>query len=55
MQLAHARDDGFFALGVKMHSKRRIFSGETVNTFGEFIQVVLVKSKKITEELKDAV
>lgn len=48
MQLAHAWDDGFFALCVKMYSERRILSGETVNTFGEFIQVVLVKI--ITEE-----
>lgn len=41
MQLAHAWDDGFFALSVIMHSKRRVFSGETVDSFGEFIQVVL--------------
>lgn len=46
MQLAHAWDDGFFALCVKMHSKRWIFPGETVNTFGEFIQVILVIGEK---------
>lgn len=45
MQLAHAWDDGFFALRVKMNSERRILSGETVNTFGEFIHVVLVERK----------
>lgn len=41
MQLAHAWDDGFFALSVIMHSKRRVFSGKTVDSFREFIQVVL--------------
>lgn len=45
MQLAHAWDDGFFALRVKMNSECRILSGETVNTFGEFIHVVLVERK----------
>lgn len=41
MQLAHAQDDGFFTLCVKMHSERRIFPRETVDTFGEFVQVIL--------------
>lgn len=56
MQLAHAWDDGFFALCVKMHSERRIFPGETVNAFGEFIQIILARGKIIpkTEELKYA-
>lgn len=41
MQLAHPRDDGFFALCVKVHSECRIFAGETVDAFGEFIHVIL--------------
>lgn len=55
MQLAHAWDDGFFALCVKMHSERRIFPGETVNAFGEFIQIILAWEKITqTEESKYA-
>lgn len=45
MQLAHPRDDGFFALCVEMHSKCRIFTGETVDAFGEFIHVILQGGK----------
>lgn len=41
MQLAHPRDDGFFALRVEVHSERWIFAGEPVDAFGEFIHVVL--------------
>lgn len=41
VQLPHAWDDGFSALGVKMNSERRVFSGETVDALGEFVQVVL--------------
>lgn len=46
MQLAHAWDDGFFALGVKSYSESGVLSGETVDAFREFVQVVLVKRKK---------
>lgn len=46
MQLAHARDDGFFAFCVKMDSKCWIFTGETVDAFGEFIHVILQEEKK---------
>lgn len=46
MQLAHAGDDGFFAFCVKMHSKCRILTGETVDAFGEFIHVILQEAKK---------
>lgn len=45
MQLSHARDDGFFALCVKMHPERWILSGETVDTFGEFVQVILSRTE----------
>lgn len=45
MQLAHAWDDGFFTLRVKMHSERRVFPGETVNAFGEFIQIILQEAR----------
>lgn len=50
MQLAHAWDDGFFALCVKMHSKCRIFTGETVDAFGEFIHVILQEAKKTPKQ-----
>lgn len=45
MQLAHAGDDGFFAFCIKMHSKCRILTGETVDAFGEFIHVILQEAK----------
>lgn len=45
MQFAHPWDDGFFALCVEMHSKCRIFTGETVDAFGEFIHVILQGGK----------
>lgn len=48
MQLTHPRDDGFFALRVKVHSKSRIFTGEPVDAFREFIHVVL-RGQKETE------
>lgn len=47
MEFAHARDDGFFALCVKVHSKGRIFFGESVNSFGEFILIILARGKVI--------
>lgn len=45
MQLAHARDYGFFALWVIMNSERWILPGEAVDTFGEFVQVILSEYK----------
>lgn len=45
MQFSHARDDGFFALCVKVDSKCWVFSGETVNAFGEFVQVILQEGR----------
>lgn len=47
VEFAHARDDGFSALCVKVHSKGRIFFGESVNSFGEFILIILAKGKVI--------
>lgn len=50
MQLSHAWDDGFFALGVKMDSERRVLSGEAVQAFGEFVHVVLGEHRKWSEQ-----
>lgn len=47
VEFAHARDDGFSALCVKVHSKGRIFFGESVNSFGEFILIILARGKVI--------
>lgn len=52
MQLAHAWDDSFFALCVKVHSKGWIFSGESVNGFGEFILIILAGGKEINYRLE---
>lgn len=42
MQLAHARDDGFFALCIKMDSECGVLPGETIDAFREFVHVILV-------------
>lgn len=45
VQLTHPWDDGFFALCVIVNSESWIFSGEPVDTFGEFVQVILSRYK----------
>lgn len=50
VQLPHAWDYSFLALGVKMHPESGVLSGEAVDAFGELVHVVLKGPEDIVDK-----
>lgn len=50
VQLPHAGDYGFLALGVKMHPESGVLSGKAVDAFGELVRVVLKGRVNVADE-----